>query len=149
MSMEVATVDIVVMILGLVVLTVEAFFPGGYLLIPGAILVIVGAYGYAAPDNFYTMWTPVVAIISAVPVTAATVFLYKRLGSPEVPSTTVSDSLIGKEGTVVVGISPGNIKGKVKIGSDTWSAEADEDIPAGTAVVVDHSEGVHVHVVRK
>ena len=106
MSMEVATVAIVVMILGLVVLTVEAFFPGGYLLIPGAILVIVGAYGYAAPDNFYTMWTPAVAIISAVPVTAATVFLYKRLGSPEVPSTTVSDSLIGKEGTVVVGISP-------------------------------------------
>ena len=149
MSMEVATVAIVVMILGLVVLTVEAFFPGGYLLIPGAILVIVGAYGYAAPDNFYTMWTPAVAIISAVPVTAATVFLYKRLGSPEVPSTTVSDSLIGKEGTVVVGISPGNIKGKVKIGSDTWSAEADEDIPAGRAVVVDHGEGVCVRVLRQ
>ncbi len=147
--MEAAAVALMVMVLGLALLAAESFFPGGYLLIPGAIMVIVGAYGYAAPGNFYSWWTPVVAIVSSVPVTAATIYLYKRLGSPEPPTTTVSASLVGKEGLVVVGINPGNMKGKVRIGSDTWSARADEEIPEGTRVVVDHSEGVHVHVVRK
>lgn len=149
MNMEAVAVALIILVLGLAILTVEGFFPGGYLLIPGAMMVIIGAYGYVAPGNFYTWWTPAVAIISSVPVTAGTIHLYKRLGAPEPPSTTVSTSLIGREGVVVVGISPGNMKGKVRIGSDTWSAKADEEIPEGTRVVVDHSEGVHVHVVRK
>jgi membrane protein implicated in regulation of membrane protease activity len=61
----------------------------------------------------------------------------------------VTDSLVGKEGIVTIKINTTDMKGKVKIGSDTWSAEADEDIPAGTAVIVDRSSGVHVHVKRK
>ncbi len=147
--MEEAVAAVIVMVIGLVLLGIEAFFPGGYLLIPGAIMVIIGAYGYVAPGNFYTGWTPAVAIISAIPVTAATVYLYKRLGSPEPPATTVSGSLVGREGTVTVDITPGNMKGKVKIDSDTWSAEADSEIPAGTRVTVVSSEGVHVFVEKK
>ncbi|MBQ9689355.1 MAG: hypothetical protein IJV47_01925 [Candidatus Methanomethylophilaceae archaeon] len=41
------------------------------------------------------------------------------------------------------------MKGKVKIGTDTWSATSDEPLETGTEVVVESSEGVHVHVRRK
>lgn len=60
----------------------------------------------------------------------------------------MAESLIGKEGEVTVEVTSGNIRGKVRIGPDIWSADADETIPVGTKVKVDRSEGVHVHVVR-
>ena len=56
--------------------------------------------------------------------------------------------MAGKEGTVTVATEVGNMKGKVRIGSDTWSATSDEPIAAGETVVVESSEGVHVHVRR-
>ena len=40
------------------------------------------------------------------------------------------------------------MKGKVKIGGDLWSATSDEPIEEGTEVIVESSEGVHVHVRR-
>ncbi|WII09455.1 NfeD family protein [Methanomassiliicoccales archaeon LGM-DZ1] len=147
--MEELVAAVIILAFGLILLTAEAFFPGGYLLIPGGVLVIVGAFGLADQDDLFTWVTAAVAIVAAVPVTAGTIYLYKRLGAPEPPSTTVSESLVGKEGVVTVKVTPDNIRGKVKIGSDTWSADSDEPISAGTKVIVDSSEGVHVHVVPK
>ncbi|MDD4222626.1 MAG: NfeD family protein [Methanomethylophilus sp.] len=132
--------------LGLLLLIIEAFMPGGYLVIPGTVFVIVGIIGSVFPDFLFTWKSPLVAAVVAIPVTAVTVWGYRRLGRPEPPSTTVADSLVGKQGTVVTAIVPGNMKGKVRIGSDIWSAEADEAIPEGTAVSVDAGSGVHVHV---
>lgn len=147
--MEELVAAVIILAFGLILLTAEAFFPGGYLLIPGGVLVIVGAFGLADQDDLFTWVTAAVAIVAAVPVTAGTIYLYKRLGAPEPPSTTVSESLVGKEGVVTVKVTPDNIRGKVKIGSDIWSADSDEPISAGTKVIVDSSEGVHVHVVPK
>lgn len=147
--MEVEIAAAIILVLGLVLLVIEGFAPGGYLLIPGGVLVVLGVYGFAAPGNLYTWWSPVTAIVACIPITAATLVLYKRLGSPEPPSTTVADSLVGKEGEVTVEVTSGNIRGKVRIGPDVWSADADGTLPVGTKVVVDRSEGVHVHVVRK
>lgn len=147
--MEAETVGLILLVLGLVLIAAEAFSPGGYLIIPGVILLIMGIYGYMMPDSLYTWTTAAVAIVTAIPVTAVTIWGYSKLGSPEPPSTTVADSLIGREGIVTVTVVPGNLKGKVKVGSDVWSAESDEEIPEGTPVIVDHSEGVHVKVRRK
>lgn len=147
--MEESTVGLIVLAAGLLLIAVEAMTPGGYMLIPGIILAIVGVFGLLCPEELYSWWTPVLAIVTSVPVTALTLVLYRKLGSPEPPSTTVAGSLVGREGTVVVETTPGNMRGKVKIGYDTWSADSDEIIPVGTPVVVDGSEGVHVHVVRK
>ena len=41
-----------------------------------------------------------------------------------------------------------SFENKVKIGTDLWSAVSDEPIEVGTEVIVDSSEGVHVHVRR-
>ncbi|AGI47933.1 Membrane protein implicated in regulation of membrane protease activity [Thermoplasmatales archaeon BRNA1] len=135
--------------IGLVLVAVEALMPGAYLLIPGGVCTVVGAYGLACPDDLYSWVTAAVAVVSAIPVTVFTFWVYRRLGSPEAPTTTVSDSLAGREGKVTVEVTPGNMRGKVRIGSDTWSAEADETIPVGTDVVVESAAGVHVHVRRK
>ncbi len=144
--MDTVTLALILIIIGMVLIIVEAFSPGVYMIIPGTVLLILGILGWAFPDFLFTWKSPVVALVIAIPVTVLTVWGYRFLGRPEPPSTTVMDSLLGKSGKVTVAIVPGSMKGKVKIGSDTWSAEADEDINVGQEVTVDSSSGVHVHV---
>jgi membrane protein implicated in regulation of membrane protease activity len=126
----------------------EAFVPGGFMLIPGIVLLVMGAIGLLAPDLLMSVWAPVIALVVAVPVTLLTLKLYQHLAKPEPPATTVADSLVGRTGKVMVPTELDNMKGKVKIGNDTWSATSDEPIEAGTEVIVESSEGVHVHVRR-
>lgn len=145
---DAAVVALALVALGLVLLMVEAFSPGVFLVIPGTVLLAVGVLGFAAPDFLFTWKSPVVAAAVALPVTAATVYLYRYLGRPEPPSTTVADSLVGRSGTVVADVSPDDLKGKVRVGTDVWSADSDEPIPEGAEVVVDGAAGVHIHVRR-
>lgn len=142
-------VAVILIIAGAAFLIYEAFSPGAFMVIPGTVLVIVGLIGAAFPDKLYTWWSPAIALVVTVPVSIVTVKAYQHLAKPEPPTTTVTDSLLGKEGVVTVATEVGNMKGKVKIGSDTWSATSDESLEIGTAVIVDHSKGVHVHVRRK
>ena len=141
-------VAIVLIVAGAAFLIFEAFSPGAFMVIPGVVLVILGVIGVADPDILFTWWSPVVAIVVAVPVTLLTIKLYHKLAEPIPPSTTVMESLVGRTGTVVVATEIGTMKGKVKIDSDVWSATSDEPIAIGEAVTVDRSEGVHVHVRR-
>lgn len=133
-------------IIGALFLIYEAFSPGAFMVIPGTVLVILGIIGVVFPDLLYSLWSPVIALIIAIPLTVFTVHLYKQLAKPEPPETTVTSSLVGKTGIVTVATEDGNMKGKVKIGSDTWSATSDSPIEAGAEVVVESSEGVHVHI---
>jgi membrane protein implicated in regulation of membrane protease activity len=95
-----------------------------------------------------SIWAPVIALIVAAPTTIITLKGYQYLAKPEPPTTVVADSLIGRAGKVIVATEAGSMKGKVKIGSDVWSATSDEPIEEGTEVIVESSEGVHVHVRR-
>ena len=144
--MEEFYVAIALVVIGLALVSVEASSPGAYLIIPGLDLLVIGIYGMIVPEMLYTWVTVAMAIVLTIPVVIGTLILYKRLGGTEPPSTTVTGSLIGRSGVVTIETNPDNLKGKVKIGSDTWSADSDEIIPVGTEVVVETSEGVHVHV---
>ncbi len=141
-------IAIVLIIVGAIFLIVEGFSPGAFMVIPGTVLVILGVIGVFMPDIVLTLWSPVIALVVAVPVTILTIKAYQRLGEPIPPSTTVTGSLVGKTGTVTIATEVGSMRGKVRIGSDTWSATSDEPIEAGAEVVVLSSEGVHVHVRR-
>ncbi len=141
-------VAIALIAIGAILLIIEAFSPGAFMIIPGVILVILGFIGVFEPDILFTWVTPVIAIVIAIPVSLITVKVYQRLASPEPPTTVVADSLVGKIGTIIVPTEIGTIRGKVKIGSDTWSASSDEVLEEGAKVVVESSEGVHVHVRR-
>ena len=141
-------IAVLLIVVGAVLLIIEAFSPGAFIVIPGTVLVIVGIVGSVCPDLMQSWWSPVIAVVVAVPIALLTIKGYQRLAVPEPPVTTVAGSLVGRKGVVVVPTEAGNLKGKVKVGSDVWSATSDEPIESGAAVVVDHSEGVHVHVRR-
>jgi membrane protein implicated in regulation of membrane protease activity len=50
------------------------------------------------------------------------------------------------KGVVTSKVVPNDLKGKVRIDHDTWSATSTNTIPVGKMVVVKSSEGVHVFV---
>jgi inner membrane protein len=133
-------------ILGVIMLLVEISAPGNFLLVPATVLMALGFIGLVFPDVLLSWWSPLAAVIILVPVTIVTIKLYQRLAPPGAPETTVGTSLIGKQGVVEFEVSPGNLRGKVRIENDTWSATSGHVIPVGTKVKVVGSEGVHVKV---
>ncbi len=141
-------ISCIILIAGALFLIYEVFSPGGFCVIPGAVLLVLGIVGIVWPDVLMSIWSPVIALAVAIPVTLVTLKAYQYLAKPEPPSTTVADSLIGRSGVVTVPTEMGSMKGKVKIGSELWSATSDEPLEEGAEVVVEHSEGVHVHVRR-
>ena len=147
--MDPFTISFIILVVGALCLIYEVFSPGAFLVIPGMVLLVLGAVGLVLPDVLMSVWAPVIALVVAVPVTIVTLKVYQHLAKPEPPATTVAESLVGREGKVTVSTEKDNMKGKVKIGGDLWSATSDEPIEEGTEVIVESSEGVHVHVRRK
>lgn len=139
-------VALVLIVLGLILLIVEATSPGVFMIIPASVLIILGALGLISPDFLFSWWAILIAIVVAVPVTVITIYFYKFLGTPQPPSTTITDTLVGTTGVVVVSTVPGTIKGKIRLDSDTWSANSDKPIEAGVRARVVRSEGVHVFI---
>ena len=93
------------------------------------------------PDFLISIYSPIVAVALALPVTLITIKLYQVLAKPVPPTTTVTDSLIGKKGKVVTATDPNSLKGKVRIGMDIWSANSEEPIAEGEQVEVTAAEG--------
>jgi len=148
--MDPATIAIILIIIGLIFLITEALTPGFFAVIPGAILVVVGVLGYFIEDYFdnLTLLLLTVVVVSIV-VSIVTIKGYQILARPVPPSTTVTESMIGRTGIVTVRINPNDIKGKVKVGNDTWSATSDEVIETGAEIYVYAGEGVHLKVRHK
>lgn len=141
-----AELGLIMIIIGIIMLMAEIFAPGAFMVVPATVLIVLGVIGMIAPDILLSWWSPIIAVILIVPMTLITVRMYQRLSPPMPPTTTVATSLIGQEGVVMTTVCPGNLKGKVKIKSDIWSATADQSIPVGARVIVVDSEGVHVRV---
>ena len=147
--MEAQTLALIFILVGALLVVAEALSPGAFMIIPGTVLMLLGIIGYVYPDFLYSIYSPILALGATLPLTVGTVKMYQLLAKPEPPTTTVTDSLLGKEGTVVVRTDPGSILGKVRIDSDTWSATSEEPLEAGTEVRVIGSRGVHITVERK
>ncbi|MGB9635769.1 MAG: NfeD family protein [Thermoplasmata archaeon] len=131
---------------GIGLVLAETMLPGGFLIVPGVVLIVLGGIGIIWPEMFTTIWAPLIVLCTAIPTTIITLYFYRSLGKPELPTTTTGSSLVGKTGIVTVDVIPNSLKGKVKINHDTWSATAPYRIPAGAKVKVVKSEGVHVEV---
>lgn len=142
-------VALVILVIGLLLIIAEAISPGAFLVIPGTSLAIVGIIGFIIPGFLFSVASPIAAIVIALPVTLITIKAYQLLSKPAPPTTTVNESLKGRIGTVVRDTDPDNIKGKVRVGSDTWSATSDVPIESGTEVLVVDAEGVHLIVKKK
>ena len=134
-------------IIGILMLLAEAASPGSFIIVPASVLIVLGGIGLLYPDWLFTWWAPLAAVVILVPMTLVTIKLYQNLAPPAPPETTVATSLVGLKGVVVSEVSPNNLRGKVRIAHDSWSATTTSDpLPVGTKVVVVGSEGVHVKV---
>jgi len=98
------------------------------------------------PDWLLSPYSPIAAVLIMVPMTFVTIKMYQKLAPPAPPETIVATSLVGLKGVVSRAVEPNNIKGKVRIAHDSWSATSTKPIPVGRMVVVKSSEGVHVMV---
>ncbi len=134
------------LIVGILMLLAEVSSPGSFILVPATVLIGLGLLGLVAPNLLLSWWSPILALVIVVPMTFFSIKLYQRLAPPAPPETTVATSLLGKKGVVVIETAPDNLKGKVRIENDTWSATSAKPIPVGAQVVVVASEGVHVTV---
>jgi membrane protein implicated in regulation of membrane protease activity len=144
---ELATeLSLAFIVIGVLMLLAEAGAPGNFLLVPATVLLFLGALGMMFPDFLMSWWAPLAAVIILFPMTYLTIKFYQKLAPPAPPETRVATSLIGMKGVVTAEVSPDNLKGKVRIEHDVWSATANCVISEGTQVVVKGSEGVHVVV---
>lgn len=145
--METETIlALIFVIVGVLMMLAEAGSPGNFLLVPATVLLGLGVLGMLFPGFLLSWWSPLAAVAFLVPATYVTIKLYQRLAPTAPPETTVATSLVGMHGVVTKKVSTHNLRGKVKIANDIWSATSCKDISEGTKVIVKSSEGVHVYV---
>ena len=145
--MDLFSVGIICIILGLAMLLIEVHTPGFFIGVPGTVFVVIGIVFLIVPD-VSVEFAAALIIITSVVATVLTMLLYKKLEGHGLEATTTVDMLVGKEGIVIRRVEPDNLKGKVRIEGEIWSATSDSVIEKGKKVRVVKGEGVHV-VVRE
>lgn len=94
------------------------------------------------------IWLQTVVFFAVSAALLALLFpLTKKVLKPRLIPTNV-DSLIGAEGYVTAGVDNRNAVGQVKLNGMLWTARSTtgKPIPEGTAIQVDHIEGVKAFV---
>jgi membrane protein implicated in regulation of membrane protease activity len=145
-TLEINSIGLIIFVIGIVLIIAEAFTPGTFILVPGVALTIVGALIMAFPGAADSYWLPIIFVVSFVPAFLLAFYVYKHIAPPGRPTTLSSDSLVGRVGIVKKDIHPGNIRGKVSIENELWSATSDTVIPEGAKVEVVKVQGVKVIV---
>jgi inner membrane protein len=141
------SIAIFLIFVGIVLLGIEFAHPGVFLLIPGSIALAAGLLYLFLPGILLgTLYGPSIVIIVAVVAALATIPYYRRIAPIHRPMSTTVHSLEGEMGVVVAEVVPDTLRGKVRIGSEIWSARSDRRIPPGTRVRVLGGEGVSVTV---
>ncbi|MFW6040232.1 MAG: NfeD family protein [Thermoplasmatota archaeon] len=137
---------LILVVIAIILFIIEAVEPGFFLAIPAGVLFVLGVIAIIYPELLMTVWTPLIVGIVIIPMMIISMKFYQSISPPTRPTTTMSSSLIGKEGKVVKRVEPDEIKGKVKISNQIWSATSDEPIEVGKKVKVVEARGVHIVV---
>jgi membrane-bound ClpP family serine protease len=126
---------------------IELVHPGAFLLIPGSVLLTAGiVYLVSPPLLTASVFGPAIVLLVAFGATLATVPYYRHIAPVHRPMTSIPMSLEGQTGIVVTAVEPDNMRGKVRVQSEIWSARSDTAIPLGTKVRVLGGEGVTIRV---
>ncbi|HTW40500.1 MAG TPA: NfeD family protein [Thermoplasmata archaeon] len=141
------SIGIAIVIVGLALLVFELVHPGALLIIPASILLVAGFLYLFLPNVLLnSVEGPVIVVVAAILGALIEVPYYRWVAPVHRPMSTTSGGLVGEEAIVVTPVEPNNIRGKVKVKSEIWSARSDKPIPVGTRVRVVHGEGVSVTV---
>jgi inner membrane protein len=146
--MAVDPLGLTVFLIGVALLVIELANPGYYVGVAGTTAIIVGLVQMAWKDLlFNNAFGPWIVTAIAIASLLVSIEFYRRF-APAVkpPETLSSDALVGRTGTVVRAVDPGNLKGKVKVGGIVWSATGPMPIDEGAEVVVTAVDGVHLVV---
>jgi membrane protein implicated in regulation of membrane protease activity len=138
----------VLVVIGIVVLLADVAHPGLFLLIPAAVAIAVGLMLIAVPWLFFANPVAAALIILAVGCGGgvAAIPIYQRIAPLQHPIATTVDTLTNMRASVVVAIQPKNMKGKVRVRGEVWSATSDVAIPAGEEVVITGGQGIVLNV---
>ncbi len=137
---------LLLLFIGVLLIIIEIATPGFFIAVPGTILIIYGVLLILFPWLIEIPWFPWLLLFLSFPIGYITYLIYRRLSPPSKPVTESYEGLIGKVGIVVETVKPNSLEGKVRIGSDIWSATSDRVIEPGVKVVVIGVEGVHLIV---
>jgi membrane protein implicated in regulation of membrane protease activity len=140
-------IGITLVIVGVALFAFELIHPGALLIIPGSIILVAGVMYLLVPNWLLNSYIgPVLIIVAAVAGALFEIPYYRWVAPVHRPMSTTSGGLVGEEAIVIVPVEPNNLRGKVKVNSEIWSARADQPIAVGTHVRVVHGEGVSVTV---
>jgi inner membrane protein len=141
------TIGVVIVVIGIALLAFELIHPGALLIIPGTILLVAGFLYLFLPNVLLDSYLgPVIIIIAAILGALVEIPYYRWVAPVHRPMSTTSGGLVGEEAVVIAPVEPNNLRGKVKVRSEVWSARSSQPIPVGTRVRVIHGEGVSVTV---
>jgi inner membrane protein len=141
------SIGIAIVIVGVALLVFELVHPGALLIIPASILLVAGFLYLFLPNVLLnSVEGPVIVVIAAILGALIEIPYYRWVAPIHRPMSTTSGGLVGEEAVVVAPVEPNNIRGKVKVKSEIWSARSDRPIPVGTRVKIVHGEGVSVTV---
>jgi membrane-bound ClpP family serine protease len=147
MPVEDVALGWIMIVVGAVLLLIEAYSPGFFVAVPATVLVILGILLLLGVDILNSVTGVIVGVAIALIAAAVTVWFYGKLTPDASPTTISRDSVVGLEGRVIRDLDADTISGKVAIGGVEWSARSvDGPLPAGAKVRVVRSEGVHIVV---
>ena len=133
---------------GVFLFAVELIHPGALLLIPGSVLLVAGTLALLFDESVILSLPGIVIIVVGVLIaTYVQILYYRRVAPVHRPMATTPSGLTGESGIVISNVVPDSLSGKVRVGSEIWSARSNQPIPAGTRVRVVAGEGVAVVVV--
>ena len=141
------TIGIILVVVGVALFAFELIHPGALLIIPGSIILVAGVLYLLVPTVLLDSYVgPILIIVAAVCGALFEIPYYRWVAPVHRPMSTTSGGLVGEEAVVIVPVEPNNLRGKVKVRSEVWSARSDQPIPVGTHVRIVHGEGVSVTV---
>jgi inner membrane protein len=141
------TIGITIVVIGIALLAFELIHPGALLIIPGTILLVAGFLYLFLPNVLLDSYLgPLLVVVAAILGALIEIPYYRWVAPVHRPMSTTSGGLVGEEAVVIAPVEPNNLRGKVKVKSEVWSARSDQPIPVGTRVRVIHGEGVSVTV---
>ena len=113
------------------------------LVILGSVFAIGGLVTW--PIESWPATVVIISVLSIAYMLLGRKYVHQRMLFKE--EQTNIDTIIGKEGIVLKDIKD-YAHGLVKVGYEEWRAKAEEEIPAGTEIVVTEIEGVTLTVKR-
>ncbi len=140
----------ILVLAGVALFGFELFHPGALLLIPGSVLLAAGVLYLFLPNVLLDSWLGVVIIVlAAIAAALLEIPFYRHLSPGHPPMTTTTGTQVGREGIVIAKVVPNTLKGKVRIGSEIWSATTEVPIDEGTPIRVVAGAGVSLTVVAR